>query len=187
MKEQDGAIGDRSESGRRIQSTDDEPRPYHRGAHHVREEKTSSDVARGQETKVDEAIEGQGEIDHHKSGDVNQAADQGCQFSYRPKLRCKVGRSVIGLIGICRHAIKVSFGRRSAHPPDDTGVGSYPPTRIVPPDSVSRQQLRARIIRDQLMDVADRHIALEIYPSTPQEITMPQSRSRSEASDWLPG
>ena len=33
---------------------------------------------------------------------------------------------------------------------------------------------------------ADRHIALEVYPVAPQEITMPQSSSRFEAPNWLP-
>lgn len=36
-------------------------------------------------------------------------------------------------------------------------------------------------------EVADRHIALEIYPIAPQELVMPQSRSRFKAPSWLPG
>ncbi len=36
-------------------------------------------------------------------------------------------------------------------------------------------------------EVSDRQIVLEIYPVTEQEMAMPQSRSRSEAPNWLPG
>ena len=36
-------------------------------------------------------------------------------------------------------------------------------------------------------EVADRQIVLEIYPIASPEMAMPQSRSRSEASNWLPG
>ena len=36
-------------------------------------------------------------------------------------------------------------------------------------------------------EVGDRRIVLEIYPITAPELAMPQSRSRSEASNWLPG
>ncbi len=35
--------------------------------------------------------------------------------------------------------------------------------------------------------VGDRRIALEIYPVTTSDMVMPQSRSRSEAPNWLPG
>jgi len=36
-------------------------------------------------------------------------------------------------------------------------------------------------------EVGDRQIVLEIYPVTTPEMAMPQSRSRSEAPNWLPG
>ena len=36
-------------------------------------------------------------------------------------------------------------------------------------------------------EVSERQIVLEIYPVTAPEMAMPQSRSRSEASNWLPG
>ncbi len=36
-------------------------------------------------------------------------------------------------------------------------------------------------------EVGDRQIALEIYPVTTLDMEMPQSRSRSEAPNWLPG
>jgi hypothetical protein len=36
-------------------------------------------------------------------------------------------------------------------------------------------------------EVSERRIVLEIYPVTAPEMAMPQSRSRSEAPNWLPG
>ncbi len=36
-------------------------------------------------------------------------------------------------------------------------------------------------------EVGDRQIALEINPVTTPDMEMPQSRSRSEAPNWLPG
>jgi len=48
-----------------------------------------------------------------------------------------------------------------------------------------RKELMRLLLRPA--EVGDRQVVLEIYPITAPEMAMPQSRSRSEASNWLPG
>ncbi len=47
-----------------------------------------------------------------------------------------------------------------------------------------RKELRLLLRR---AEVGHRQIVLEIYPVTAPDMAMPQSRSRSEAPNWLPG
>ena len=48
-----------------------------------------------------------------------------------------------------------------------------------------RRELMRLLLRRA--EVGDRQIVLEIYPVTAPDMAMPQSRSRSEAPNWLPG
>lgn len=48
-----------------------------------------------------------------------------------------------------------------------------------------RRELMRLLLRRA--EVSDRQIVLEIYPIATPEMAAPQSRSRSEAPNWLPG
>jgi len=50
---------------------------------------------------------------------------------------------------------------------------------------LERKELMRLLLRRA--EVSDRQIVLEIYPIATPEMAAPQSRSRSEAPNWLPG